>query len=137
MALEQNRCGAQICFIHTIKYEFVAILKDQDTSHINLYCWLPLKKTRGPQGNNGLKLSQSFRQDSFRFTRVGSPVGQSPEPATVYFEPNSLIFAACPSTVGIKLLQLYSEKMVCTKSSKIWVLVLALVQTQICLELCT
>lgn len=45
MALEQNRCGAQICFIHTIKYEFVAILKDQDTSHINLYFWLPLKKT--------------------------------------------------------------------------------------------
>lgn len=110
MALEQNRCGVQICFIHTIKYEFVAILKDQDTSHINLYFWLPLKKTRGPQGSNGLKLSQSFRQDSFRFTRVGSPVGQSPELATVYFEPNSLIFAACLSTVGIKLLQLYSEK---------------------------
>lgn len=42
MALEQNRYGAEICFIHTIKYEFVAILKNQEISHINLYFRHPL-----------------------------------------------------------------------------------------------
>lgn len=44
VVLEQNRYGAQICFIYTVKYEFVTVLKNQETSHIILYFWLPLEK---------------------------------------------------------------------------------------------
>lgn len=56
--LQQNRYGVQICFIYTIKYEFVVIFLNQETSHKNPYFCLLLKKIRNP-GNNGLKLWRS------------------------------------------------------------------------------
>lgn len=104
-----KRYGAHICFIYTIKYEFLAILKNQGTSHTNLYFKFSLKKIRGPHSSNGLKVSQSFRWESLRFRWGGlSSRPQSP-PFPVIFQPNSLIFSACLVTAGIKL-WLYSEK---------------------------
>ena len=49
MALEKNRCyGTQVCLIHTVKYEFAAILKNQETSHNKSLLLAFLEKNQRP-----------------------------------------------------------------------------------------